>query len=70
MSKCAEAEKVLKSGANILSTMKSAHKKFMNNQLPLELLSNALCPNSNTNNILYSNMLGYNQNLNIMYNGN
>lgn len=47
--------------------MKLAHKKLVNNQVPLELFGNALC--SNTNNIPLANILGYNQNLNIMYNG-
>lgn len=67
ISKCAENERKFKSGANCLSNMKLAHKKLVNNQVPLELFGNALC--SNTNNIPLANILGYNQNLNIMYNG-
>jgi hypothetical protein len=65
-----EVEKRYKTEANILSQLKQVQKKLSNNQVPLELLNSGLFSNSNTNNIPFSNILGYNQNLNIMYNGN
>jgi hypothetical protein len=67
--KCVGAEKGYKSELNMLSDLKQAHKKFGCGQIPPELFNSSLFSNSGTNNIPFSNILGYNQNLNIMYNG-
>ncbi len=65
-----ESDRMYKTEASMFSHLKQAQKKLSNNQVPLELFNSSLFSNSNTNNMPFSNILGYNQNLNIMYNGN